>query len=423
MDLDSLAKWGDIKGINILGTGDFTHHIWIKEIKNKLEPLDNGLYKLKGSNTKVKFILTSEISCIYSQAGKVRKIHLVVLAPSIETVEKINSELKKIGNIMSDGRPILGISAYNLANLIFSINSNCMIIPAHIWTPWFSIFGSNSGFNSVEECFADLTPNIFVLETGLSSDPEMNWRLSKIDKFGLISCSDAHSPANLGREATVFEVADNIDVGYELISQMIQDSRSKNYLMQKNKLDYTIEFFPEEGKYHFDGHRLCNNTVLKPSESIKLNNICPVCKKKLTIGVSNRVEELADREENYILKNAPSSKHIIPLQEIIAESMGVQKNSSKVQAEYHKMIGLFGSEFGVLLDVPIENIGKDYDKKIAYGIDVMRQEEVFKIPGFDGVYGAIKVFNKYTNKSSNNSNPNKKIENRRINENKQTKLF
>lgn len=393
MVIDNISKWAKWKGINVIGTGDFTHPLWFSEIKNKLVDLGNGLFASK-EFPEIKFILTTEISCIYSQGEKVRKIHNVIFAPSLKTVGKINDRLSRIGNLYSDGRPILGLSAHDLAKIILDIDPKCMIIPAHAWTPWFSIFGSKSGFDSIKECFGDLSKEIYAVETGLSSDPEMNWRLSQLDPISLISCSDAHSPANLGREATVFEVTDNTDISYALITQMIKDSRKIQLksLAQTSRLIYTVEFFPEEGKYHLDGHRLCNATRLNPAETRKYQGICPVCKKPLTVGVMNRVEELADRPEGYSPSGFPGSRHLVPLREIIAESLGVQKNSVKVQEEYQKMVYLFNSEFNILLDEPIENIAKNHSVKIAEGIRFMREGKVTKIPGYDGVYGIIKVF-------------------------------
>ncbi len=396
MVLDQIAKWAQWKGINVVGTGDFTHPLWFSEIKSKLKPSGNGLFYYP-DYPEIKFILTVEISSIYSQDNQVRKVHNVIFAPDIESAEKINLKLNQIGNLHSDGRPILGISSYNLLKLILDINPACLMIPAHAWTPWFSIFGSKSGFDTIAECFGNLSDKIYAIETGLSSDPEMNWRLSQLDSIALISCSDAHNPTNLGREATVFELQNGDELSYGLISQMIKEANSKYRLkhpeyINESYLDYTIEFFPEEGKYHLDGHRVCNATCLTPSESKKNNDLCPVCKKPLTIGVMHRVDDLADRAENFIPSKAPSSKHIVPLQEIIAESLGVNKTSIRVQEEYQKMIQTFGNEFKILLDEKIETL-KKYNAKIAQGIGAMREGHVTKIGGYDGVYGIIKVIN------------------------------
>ena len=382
MVLSELATWAKYKGIDVKGTGDFTHPYWFREIKNNLIPLGNGLFSYK-KEKKPKFMLTAEISSIYTQNSKVRKVHTIVTAPSVETVEKINKKLGSIGNIYSDGRPILGLSAKELAKIIFEIDKNCMIIPAHMWTPWFSVFGSKSGFDSMEECYEEISQEIFAGETGLSSDPEMNWRVKDLDRISLVSNSDAHSLPNLGREATVFNFSDR---NYSYI-----DIRNALKTKDKNKLLYTIEFFPEEGKYHFDGHRLCN-ICLAPSESLKRNNICPACGRQLTIGVSHRLEELSSRKEGYINNKFPGSKHIIPLQEIIAEYRGVGKNSKKVQTEYMQIITDTASEFEILLDIDEQKLLKTIDKGIVDGILRVRENEIKPIAGYDGVYGAIKVF-------------------------------
>ena len=288
INLPNLDSWAKIKGIKVLGTGDFTHPGWFDEIKKELEPAESGLFKLKKQDSKTRFILTSEISCIYSQGGRVRKIHIIVFAPSFKAVEKINLKLGEIGNLKSDGRPILGLNAKELVKIVLEADENCMVVPAHAWTPWFSVFGSKSGFDSLEECFGEYTKYIYAIETGLSSDPAMNWRLSQLDKITLISNSDSHSLAKIGREANVFDT----ELDYDAITEIIKNHDNKKFL-------YTIEFFPEEGKYHYDGHRDCNLS-LKPEQSKKYNNICPRCGKPLVIGVLNRVEELADRPEGFI---------------------------------------------------------------------------------------------------------------------------
>jgi len=381
MIIDELARWSFLKGINLIGTGDFTHPLWYKELQNNLYDLGNGLYISK-INKNVKFVLTAEISCIYTFKGKVRKIHTLVLAPNLLSVQKINNALSKIGNIHSDGRPILGLSAKDLAKIILNIDPRCLIIPAHMWTPWFSLFGSNSGFDHLKDCYEELSEYIYAGETGLSSDPEMNWRLSQLDNITLISNSDAHSPANLGREANVFEV-ENSNYSYDYITEIIRSKNPKYF-------PYTIEFFPEEGKYHFDGHRSCNINF-HPDETKKHKGICPVCKKPLTIGVYNQVSKLADRKEGYKPKNVPASKHLVPLQEIIAESLGVVKTSKKVQEKYIEIIENIAPEFEVLIDIPIEKLNKQIDPKIVLGIANVRNNIVKPIAGYDGVYGIIKV--------------------------------
>jgi uncharacterized protein (TIGR00375 family) len=380
MDLDSLDMWAKVKGINVLGTGDFTHPLWLKELKEKLEPAEAGLFKLRKSDSPTRFILTSEISCIYSKGGKVRKIHIIVFAPSFEAVEKINTQLDKIGNLKADGRPILGLDAKELAKIVLDADENCLVIPAHAWTPWFSVFGSKSGFNSLEECFEDYSKYIYAIETGLSSDPAMNWRLSQLDKITLISNSDAHSPQKIGREANVFDT----DLTYQSIAEAVR-------LKDKKKFLHTIEFFPEEGKYHYDGHRLCNLS-LSPEESKGYNNICPKCKKPLVIGVLNRVAELADRPLGFVPENSIPFKRLIPLQEIVAESLGVSTISKEALKIYNSLITNVGSEFRILLDSDRKEIEAASTTKVAEGVMRVREERVFIDPGYDGVYGKIKIF-------------------------------
>jgi len=380
MDLGELDKWANIKGITVLGTGDFTHPKWFAEIKEKLEPAEPGLFRLKKNKSNIRFILTSEISCIYSKGGKVRKVHIVVFAPSFEAVEKINNELSKIGNLKSDGRPILGLDAEELAEIVFEADNDCMVIPAHAWTPWFSVFGSKSGFDSLEECFGKYTDKIYAIETGLSSDPKMNWRISKLDNIALISNSDCHSPQKIGREANVFDT----EINYYAITKVIKSRDKKKFL-------YTIEFFPEEGKYHYDGHRLCE-VSLKPEQSKKYKNICPVCSKPLVIGVLNRVAELADRPEGFAPKRAIPFKRVIPLHEIIAESLGVSVASKKVTEQYNRLIGKLKNELSILLDATYDQIENASTPQIADGIKRMRDGKISIKPGYDGVYGKIKLF-------------------------------
>ncbi len=395
MVLKEIARWANLKGIDIIGTSDFTHPAWLSEIKRDLEDLGNGFYVIRGQK-KPRFILSAEISSIYSQGGKVRKIHTVVLAPSINTVEKINKKLGTIGNLYSDGRPILGLSAKDLAKIVLDIDSRCMIIPAHMWTPWFSVFGSKSGFNSLEECYEEMTQYIYAGETGLSSDPEMNWRVSDLDKITLVSNSDAHSPANLGREANVFEIIDS-DYSYNYICEIIRSKDPKYF-------PYTIEFYPEEGKYHFDGHRSCGALKLNPKDSIKNKNICPVCKKELTIGVLHRVEELADRPEKYRPLKFPGSRHLVPLQEIIAQAKGVSKTSKKIQEEYLRIVQTLGSEFSILLDFDLKKLKGEVEEKVIEGIMNVRENNIEPIPGYDGVYGIINVLNSRREKQGKKSN-------------------
>lgn len=392
MDMESLAKWAKIKGIKVLGTGDFTHPEWLKNLKEKLEPAETGLFKLKKTDSGVRFVLTSEISCIYAKAASTRKIHIIVFAPSFPAVEKINAHLGWIGNLKSDGRPILGLDAKELAKIVLTADPNCLVVPAHAWTPWFSIFGSKSGFDSIEECFEEYSKYIFAIETGLSSDPQMNWRLSALDKIALISNSDSHSPSKIGREANVFDT----EISYPGIAEAIKSKNPRKFL-------YTVEFFPEEGKYHFDGHRLCN-VSLAPKESKKYNNICPNCGKLLTIGVLNRVEELADRKEGSKPEGAIPFKSLVPLVEIIAEVLGVLPGAKRVDIEYQKLIEKFGSEFEILLNASYDDLKLAGLPEIAEGIKRVRERKIFVEPGYDGVYGKVRIFSKEEKKDLSKQN-------------------
>lgn len=387
MEPEALARWAKLKGIDILGSGDFTHPAYFAELKSKLEPAEKGLYKFKDErNGRVRFILTSEISCIYSKGNKVRKVHILLFAPSLAVVEKINARLSWVGNLRSDGRPILGLDAKELAKIVLGISSECLVVPAHAWTPWFSIFGSKSGFDTIEECFDEYAKYIYAIETGLSSDPVMNWRLSKLDKITLISNSDAHSGPNLGREANIFE-GEEVDY-YSIIEAIKRGAETEE--KQKLKFSYTIEFFPEEGKYHFDGHRLCKISY-SPEETKKHKGICPVCGKPLTLGVMYRVDELADRSNGERPAHAVPYKNIIPLEEIIADGMGVGKTSKMVRGEYLKLVEIFGNEFNILLDVGSEDLEKATFPSVAEGIVKMREGKVYIKPGYDGEYGVVKI--------------------------------
>jgi len=376
MDAAHIAEWAKLKGITLMGTGDFTHHLWLEELKANLEDLGNGLFKYQG----IYFILTVEISSIYSKNGRGYRIHNMVFAPSFKTVDKINNTLSRWGNLASDGRPILGMDASELARIIFDLDGDCMVVPGHAWTPWFSVFGSMSGFDKIEDCFEGQTPKIFALETGLSSDPAMNWRLSVLDRFSLISNSDAHSPAKIGREANVFDC----ELDYKTIREVLKAKDKKRFL-------YTIEFFPEEGKYHFDGHRLCG-VRLAPNQTREHKNRCPKCGKSVTIGVMNRVEQLADRPEGYVLSGAVPYKHLIPLDEIIAEAKGVAKGSVSVERDYRSTVAKFGTEFDILLRLSPEDLRKGLAPRVAEGILRMREGKVNIQPGFDGEYGKISLF-------------------------------
>ena len=385
---EHLELWARRKGIHIVGTGDFTHPAWREELKEKLKPAEDGLYVLKdeyriedetvrGSMTP-RFVVTGEISSIYKKGGRVRKVHSLILLPGLEAAEEIAGRLEEIGNIHSDGRPILGLSCHDLLEILLTSCPESIYVPAHIWTPHFSLFGAFSGFDTVEECFEDLTPYIRAVETGLSSDPPMNWRVSALDRYHLISNSDAHSPAKLGREANLLD----IEMSYEGLRKAIQDGEG---------LYGTIEFFPEEGKYHLDGHRKCG-LCLSPSETEKYGGVCPVCGRKITIGVSHRVEELSDRPENYVKPDGAAFESMVPLPEVIGASLGHSAASRKVLREYEDMLGKLGPEFEILRTIPQEDIQRAAGHRVAQGIMRLRQGKVERIPGFDGEYGTIRLF-------------------------------
>lgn len=394
MILDTLAYWAKIKGIRLLATSDFTHPEWLFLIKEKLESTGNGFFRLKNIvrpeneylrsispySDDVSFILSTEISFIYSKKGKVRKIHLLILAPDFESVDKLNHKLSGLGNLRSDGRPILGMDAKTFVKIVADLCPHCVVIPAHIWTPWFSLFGANSGFDSIEECFEETTPFIFALETGLSSDPPMNWRLSCLDKYALVSNSDAHSPSRIGREANVFDT----DFSYNGLIEAIKSKDPDKFL-------YTIEFFPEEGKYHFDGHRKCG-IILSPQETMQHRYICPQCGKKLTVGVMHRVEDLADREHGDAFPQKVPFKNLIPLNEIIAQAIDKTPQCKSVWDIYFHFIHEFENEHKILTEIPIEELNRLTPKKVSSGVQRMRKGNVKIVPGHDGCYGKISLF-------------------------------
>jgi len=375
MTIPKIAEYAKLKGIGMVGTGDFTHPEWLKELKEHLTFKD-GVYEYAG----IRFVLCVEVNNIYTRSGKLRRIHNIIFAPDFKVVEKINKYLCRYGKLESDGRPILSLDTYEMYKQILEISAEVFIIPSHIWTPWFSLFGSNSGFDAVEECFADLSDKFFAVETGLSSDPAMNWRLSALDKYTLVSNSDAHSPSRLGREANVFAE----ELNYDQLSEVLKNKDRSKFL-------YTIEFYPEEGKYHFDGHRKCN-VRLSPKDARFNNNLCPVCSRNLTIGVLHRIEALADRDEGYIPEHRIPYKNLIPLEEIIAEAMGVGRDTAGVKNEYRKLCERFGNEFKILLDTPVEDIKAFTREKIAIGVDRARRGEVIINPGYDGEFGKVKIF-------------------------------
>ena len=405
MDLEHLDKWARIKGIKVLGTGDFTHPLWLKELKSKLEEAEPGLFRLRPQNKLIqnngwhplpdkensddlRYLLTSEISCIYSKNNRTRKVHMMIFAPSFEVVDKINAHLGWIGNLKADGRPILGLDARDLLKIALDASPEVLVVPAHAWTPHFSVFGSESGFDSLEECFNSLTKYIYVIETGLSSDPAMNWRLSALDNITLISNSDSHSPHRIGREANIFE---GKVVGYKALMEALRLGK-KAPVSIANRLVETIEFFPEEGKYHYDGHRNCQ-VVLAPEETKKHKNICPKCGRPLTVGVLNRVMKLADRPEGFVLEKAAPFRQLIPLEEIIAETFDMGVGTKTVEQEYQDLINRFGSEFKILLETEISEIAAG-NAQIGEAVKRVREGKVKIEPGYDGEYGKIKIFEK-----------------------------
>lgn len=385
---ENMDFWARKKGISLIGTGDFTHPVWREELKERLVSEGNGLYRLRDAYVKeesrkfpgegTRFVVSGEISSIYKKNGKTRKVHNVILLPSLEAADAMAQRLEKIGNIHSDGRPILGLDSHDLLEMMLDVCPEGILIPAHIWTPHFSVLGAKSGFDSVEECFEELAPYIHALETGLSSDPAMNWRISKLDRYQLVSNSDAHSPSKLGREANLLD----IDCSYEGLYRAIQTGEG---------LEGTVEFFPEEGKYHFDGHRKCG-VSLSPVEAERLGGICPVCGKKLTMGVDHRVEQLADRAEGFVKKDGKKYESLVPLPEVISACMGYSTASKKVQGCFEQMIQTLGTEFDILRNVPSEDIKSCAGERIAEGIENVRTGNVKRIPGYDGEYGKIELF-------------------------------
>ncbi len=386
LTLENNALWCEKKGVNILGTSDFTHPKWFSDIEEQLVECEQGLYKLKnGKHASMRFLMTTEVSQIYRKGGKCRRIHNIIFAPSIDAVGKVNMWLADNDfNLKSDGRPILGIDSEELYKNLKNIDDRIIVIPAHAWTPWFSVFGSKSGFNSIEECFGEMSQYIYAIETGLSSDPLMNRSLSSLDNIMLISNSDAHSPRNLGREANVFELSEN-ELSYDTFISIFKNR-------DLSKFKYTIEFYPQEGKYHADGCANCGFWCM-PDDTKKLAGKCKVCKKPMTIGVLSRVSELADIKIDVMPKNHVPYKSIVPLQEILAESLGVKStNSKKVQELYENMTKQLGCEFDILLDVSIDAIKNASDEIVAEGIDRMRKGNIHIRPGYDGIFGEVRVF-------------------------------
>lgn len=395
LNLEHIFLWAQLKGIKVIGTGDCIHPKWLNEIQEKLEPAEDGLFMLKPVYAKtvehkipsscrqdVRFMLTVEISNIYKRLDKVRKVHNLIYLPSFLAAEKLQKKLSEIGNIHSDGRPILGLDSRNLLEITLQTDPLAYLIPAHIWTPWFSALGSKGGFDRIEDCFGDLTKHIFAVETGLSSDPVMNWRLSQLDPYVLVSNSDAHSPQKVGREATLFDTA----LSYSSIYKALSDPRDQGLLS-------TIEFFPEEGKYHYDGHRDCQQR-LHPKDTLVNKGLCPGCGRPVTVGVMSRVEELADRQEGKKSKRWRPYQNLIPLLEIIAEAKNVGPTSKAVGEVYHQLLNKIGNELYLLQDAPLSEIEKVAGDLVAEGIRRMREGKVSIAAGYDGEYGEVHIFSK-----------------------------
>jgi len=379
MNPEVLGQTASQKGIMVVGTGDFTHPVYLDYLEKELEEAEPGLYVRHGEPDGTRFMLTAEISNIFTQSGRNRRIHTVIFAPHFEAAREILVRLGSIGNISSDGRPIFGFPVKELVRMVMDVSPDCLAVPAHIWTPWFSVLGAKSGFDSLEDCFEEETGHIHAVETGLSSDPPMNWRLSALDRFTLISNSDAHSPSRLGREANIF----SCEMSYPAILDAIKGTAGG--------FEGTIEFFPEEGKYHYDGHRACG-VCFRPDQTVEHQGICPVCGRMLTVGVLHRVEELADRPEGFVPGKAKPCVHLVPLEEIIAESFGIKTITGKVRKEYRRMLAEGGAEIDILLRQSEEQLSDYVAETIREGIIKMRNGQVHISPGHDGAYGKICLF-------------------------------
>ena len=384
-DLPHLDLWARKKGIGLVGTGDFTHPAWRRELWEQLAPAEEGVYQLKkefrlpweGPGESPRFLVTGEISSIYRQGGKTRKVHNLLLLPSLEAAGKLSRRLGLVGNLHSDGRPILGLSSHDLLEITLEVCPQAMCIPAHIWTPHFSLLGAFSGFDSVEECFGDLTPYIRAVETGLSSDPPMNWNVPLLDGLQLVSHSDAHSPQKLGREANLLETG----FSYPEVKAALETGEG---------LWGTVEFFPEEGKYHLDGHRACG-VRLSPQETRALQGKCPVCGKRLTIGVEHRVEDLACRQPGSSRENRKPFVKLVPLATVLSTCLGRGEQTKTVQAACERLLSQLGTEFAILREAPVETIAAVAGEPVAQGISLLRQGKTAWQPGFDGVYGTLSL--------------------------------
>ncbi|MFC4591351.1 endonuclease Q family protein [Sphaerisporangium corydalis] len=390
-DLEHLTWWARRKGVTLLGTGDFTHPAWFDRLRDDLVPAEPGLFRLREepdreisrtlppsvAAAQVRFMLSVEVSTIYPQGGRSRKIHHLVYMPDFEAAEAFNAKLGRIADLGSDGRPVVGLNSRDLLEATLSSGDGAYLVPAHVWTPWFGVFGSKSGFDTLEECYGDLTDEIFALETGLSSDPAMNWRVSGLDGYRLVSYSDAHSPPIVARETTVFET----DLDYFAILRALRTG---------DGLAGTIEFYPEEGKYHVDGHRKCG-VRMDPEETRRHGGICPVCGRKLTVGVLSRVEDLADRPAGFRPDGAAGFRNLVPLPEIVGEIFGVGPKSKRVRAEVDRLTAAMGPELAILDELPVDDIAV-HAPRLAEAVARLRRGEVTKDPGYDGEFGAIHVF-------------------------------
>lgn len=387
---EMLDLWARRKGLNVVGTGDFTHAGWRAMLRDALVPAEEGLYRLKDTcrvqesgacgGGAVRFVCTGEISTIYKKAGKVRKVHHVIVMPSLEAAERLSKRLEAVGNLHSDGRPILGLDSHDLLEMTLEACPEALLIPAHIWTPHFSLFGAFSGFDSLEACYGDLSPHIHALETGLSSDPAMNWRLSTLDRYAMVSNSDAHSPGNLAREANLFDT----ELSFAGMRRALTDQSTNGFVG-------TLEFFSEEGKYHSDGHRACG-VCLTPAQTKEAHGVCPVCGGRITVGVLHRVEALADRPEGYVPSNARRYERLVPLREVVAASMGVTTASKRAQQRYLHLLQTVGPELFILRQASVSDIAHASDERLAEGIHRMREGRLSIQPGYDGVYGKVRLF-------------------------------
>lgn len=392
LTLPHLAQWAARKGIHVLGTGDFTHPQWLAELGSELERDEtSGLYRLSaplpGATNGPLFCLQTEISCVYKRHGKTRRVHNLVFMPNLDAARRFAQRLEKAGNISSDGRPILHVDSRDLLEMALESCQQAVLVPAHVWTPWYSLFGARSGFDSLEECFGDLSSHIFALETGLSSDPPMNRLWSQLDYLALVSNSDAHSGANLGREANMFQGAPSYDGIFESLRKA---ARREDTAADSCRFLGTCEFYPEEGKYHLDGHRACN-IALDPEESRALGNKCPVCGKPLTMGVLHRVEDLADRRECVPLPNEPEAKMLVPLPEVVAQIYQCGANTRKVEQQCLKIVSTLGPELDVLCQLPVEEI-RAFWEPLGEAVERIRAGRLRLCPGFDGRYGKTSIF-------------------------------